>query len=117
MSPRDIQAEPSEDDRSDQSPTLERFLMHYFEDSALWPIVVVIVGHLVAISSFTLLTAIRERKLSAMLGGALLVYGSFLVLRWEYRQHRRPGKFALLLAITWILSGLIAYLGDLYKFL
>jgi len=117
MTSSDAPGDPPEDDRSDQDPTLERFIMHYFEDSALWPIVVVIVGHLVAISSFTLLMAVRERKISAMLGGALLLYGSFLVLRWEYHRHGRPGIFALLLAITWILSGLIAYLGHLYKFL
>lgn len=117
MSSNGAPGDPPEDDRSDQDPTLERFIMHYFEDSALWPIVVVIVGHLVALSSFTLLLAVRERKVSAMLGAALLVYGSFLVLRWEYRKHGHPGIFALLLAITWALSGSVAYLGHLYKFL
>ena len=117
MSSNHTSGEEPEDDRADQDPTFERFIMHYFEDSALWPIVVVIVGHLVALSSFTLLLAVRERKISAILGVTLLLYGSFAVLRWEYRKHGHLGIIALLLAITWTLSGLIAYLGHLYKFL
>ena len=117
MNSNNASDEPPEDDRADQDPTLERFIMHYFEDSALWPIVIVIMGHLVALSSFTLLPAVRDRKISAMLAAALLLYGSFLVLRWEYQKHGHLGIIALLLAVTWALSGLVAYVGHLYKFL
>ena len=115
-SPSTKSPEP-EDDRADQSPTAEQFLMHYLEDSALWPVVVVVVGHAVALASFSLLLAVRERKLSAVFVMALLLYGSFLAIRWEYRKHGHLKIIALLLAITWALSGLTAYLGHTYKFL
>ena len=105
------------DDRADQSPTFERFIMHYFESSALWPIVVVVVGHAVALASFALLFAVRERKFSGIIAMAILLYGSFLALRWEYRKHGHAGIIAALLAITWILSALTAYFGHVYKFL
>lgn len=110
----DIEAQ---DDRADQSPTFERFIMHYFESSVLWPVVVVVVGHAVALASFALLFAVRERKVSGIVATAALLYGSFLALRWEYRKHGHAGIIALLLAITWILSALTAYFGHLYKFL
>jgi len=111
------QREEPEDPRADQSPTVERFIMHYLEDSALWPIVVVIIGHLVALASFTLLFAVRERRVSAALSTGILLWASFLALRWEYRRHRHLGIIALLLAITWLLSALTAYVGHTYKFL
>ena len=109
--------EEPEDPRADQSPTLERFIMHYLEDSALWPIVIVIIGHLVALASLTLLFAVRERRISAALATMLLLWFSFLALRWEYQRHRHLGIIALLVAITWLLSALTAYMGHTYKFL
>jgi len=107
----------SEDDRADQSPNFERFIMHYFEDSALWPVVIVVMGHAVALASFALLFAVRERRFSAMIATAALLYGSFLALRWEYRKHGHLGTITVLLSITWLVSALTAYFGDLYKFL
>ncbi|HIF99427.1 MAG TPA: hypothetical protein EYQ54_20795 [Myxococcales bacterium] len=107
----------AEDPRADQSPGLERFLMHYLEDSALWPIVVVIIGHAVALASFALLLAVRERKVSAILATTLLLWGSFLALRWEFRKHGHLGIITGLLAITWLLSALTAYVGHTLKFL
>ena len=108
---------PAEDDRSDQDPTFERFIMHYFEDSMLWPIVIVVMGHGVALASFALLFAVRERKVSAIVATLALLYGSFIAIRWEYRQHGNLGTIAVLLAITWVISGLTAYFGHLYRFL
>ena len=106
-----------EDPRADQSPSLERFIMHYLEDSALWPIVIVIIGHLVALASFALLFAVRERRVSAALATAVMLWGSFLALRWEYRRHGHLGIITVLLAITWLVSALTAYAGHTYKFL
>ena len=107
----------AQDDRADQSPTFERFIMHYFENSTLWPIVVVVVGHAVALASFALLFAVRERKPSGIVGTVVLLYASFLALRWEYQKHGHLGIITVLLDITWILSALTAYFGHLYKFL
>ena len=106
-----------EDPRADQSPSLERFIMRYLEDAALWPIVIVIIGHLVALASFALLFSVRERRLSAFFATGLLLWASFLALRWEYRRHGHLGIITVLLAITWLLSALTAYAGHTYKFL
>jgi len=47
----------------------------------------------------------------------VLLYASFLALRWEYQKHGHLGIITVLLVITWILSALTAYFGHLYKFL
>ncbi len=108
---------PSGDEEREGNPTLEGFLMHYLEDSALWPIVVVVIGHAVALGSLSLLLALRERRTSAILATLLLLYASFLGVRWEYRRHGHLKTITWLLVITWVISALIAYLGHTYKFL
>jgi hypothetical protein len=105
------------EDESERSPSLESFMMHYLEDSMLWPIVIVVIGHAVALASFALLLAVRERRPSAMMATALLLYMSFLGIRWEYRRHGNLKAITWLLLVTWLLSGLTAYLGHTYKFL
>ena len=109
--------EAGDEDESEPSPSVESFMMHYLEESMLWPIVIVVIGHAVALASFTLLLAVRERRLSAMAATGLLLYASFLGVRWEYRRHGNLKAITWLLVITWLLSGLTAYLGHSYKIL
>ncbi len=91
--------------------------MGYFEDSALWPILIVIVAHIVAIVGFVLLLAVRDRNLGAM--GALLIlfYTSFAIVRWEWRQRHALRTLTVTTVVVWILSGVVAYYGHKFHFL
>jgi hypothetical protein len=55
--------------------------------------------------------------MSAIVAMVFLLWGSFLALRWEFRKHGHLGIITVLLAITWLLSALTAYVGHTLKFL
>lgn len=92
-------------------------VMRYFEDSALWPVLLVILAHIVAVVGFILLLAARDRNFGAIGATGGLVYLSFLIMRWEWRERKMLRTLSITVVIVWILSGVVAYYGHKYHFL
>jgi TRAP-type mannitol/chloroaromatic compound transport system permease large subunit len=92
-------------------------VMRYFEDSALWPVLIVILAHIVALVGFIFLLAVRDRNFGAIGATGGLVYLSFVIMRWEWRETRRLRTLSITVVAIWILSGVAAYYGHKYHFL
>ncbi len=115
--PHPVDGASSEEDRSDQSPSLEAFLMYYFENSSLRPIVAIVVAHFAVGNAFAMLAAFRDHRASGFLAIVLLLIGSVQILRWERRKRGHLGVISATVAITWVSSLLTAYFGNLYRIL
>jgi hypothetical protein len=97
--------------RGPEGPFLERWVLPYLRDSTLWPILLVLVAHVVAFLAPLILWAARD-------GGAasLATVGAFAALTgagfWlERRQRGGIGAFSALLVCTWLLAGALAAVG------
>lgn len=92
-------------------------VMRYFEDSALWPVLLVILAHVVAVVAFILLLAARDRNFGAIGAAGGLVYLSFKIMRWEWREQKMLRTLSVTVVVIWILSAVAAYYGHRYHFL
>ena len=92
-------------------------VMRYFEDSALWPVLLVLLAHIVAVVAFILLLAARDRNFGAIGAAGGLVYLSFKIMRWEWTEQKMLRTLSLTVVAIWILSGVAAYYGNKYHFL
>jgi hypothetical protein len=91
---------------------LERWALPFVRDSTLWPILVVVIGHVVAFAAPVMLLAVRDGRLSswaALLGLAALTVG---LLRSEAHPRRRPGPLGSVALTTWLLSAAAAVAVD-----
>ncbi len=101
--------------REDNDPEMhwvDRWVMPYVDDSMLWPVLIVIVLHAVAILAPALLMAIRDHRIPALLVIAILLYGSVRAIVWEVRRRDGAGAITGMLLVTWTLSVIAALYGD-----
>ena len=92
-------------------------VMRYFEDSALWPVLIVILAHIIAVVAFILLLSVRDRNFGTIGASGFLVYLTFVIMRWEWRERHALRTLSITLVIIWILSGVVAYYGHKFHFL
>jgi len=92
-------------------------VMRYFEDSALWPILIVILAHIIAIVGFVLLLAVRDRSFGAMGAMLALFYATFAIVRWEWRERHALRTLTITTAVVWVLSAVVAHYGHKFHFL
>ena len=85
----------------------ERWLMPFISDSALWPILVVVLAHATILLGSALILAVRDRSIGAMLALAAISVLTFEGVRQEVRTRRRPGPLTGLATLVWV-SGAIA---------
>lgn len=95
----------------------ERWLLPYFEDMGLWPVLLVLLLHAAAILGYALSTAIRDRWPPAILGGLILLFLSYRAVRWEQRVRGGLRAFTWTIVATWIASVAIAVAGVYWGFL
>lgn len=93
---------------------LSRWVLPYIEDSALWPVLIVLVAHVMAIISPLVALTVRDHSVPAGLAVIWLAYLSFRGARYERRVSERYGSFTWLLLITWAVSLVGAYYGALW---
>ena len=79
MSARSDREDAGDDDAKSSA---ERWLLPYFEDSSLWPVLLVVVAALAAFLAPVLLMAARSLDLRALAATALAGFGTFRALRW-----------------------------------
>ena len=93
--------EPREE--ADEPAGIDRWLRPYFEDSTLWPILLVAIAIFVSFGAALILLGVFERRLSALAALALLlVISGDLTLR-----ELRGGRFGLVGGTVlgfWVLS-------------
>ena len=82
--------------------------MPYIRESTLWPILIVVLAHLVAFLAPMFLLAVRDGSGGAWF--AIVVTGAItLWAAWgELRAHGRPGAFLVIALLTWVASGALA---------
>ena len=101
-------------DEPEEPRGIERFFRPFVEEPLLWPVLLVIVGHVVAFLVPVMLFSVRDRRpfaMAALLGLALL---SVQGVRLEWRQRGRPGALGAILLTTWITSTVVAVAADRY---
>lgn len=101
------------DPEADPTP-FERWVLPYIEDSTLWPVLIVVLGHLVAFVAPVILMAVRDRWFPAI--GALtglLLLTTFATIE-EVRGRGRPGAQTAILAVAWTLCAGGAFVADHY---
>jgi hypothetical protein len=98
--------------KNEELSGVEGWILPYLRDSTLWPVLVVVIAHVVPFIAPMLLLAIRDLRVSAM--GALLViaYVTFAGARWEVRNGGRLGALSAVLAVTWAVGAIVAYVAD-----
>jgi hypothetical protein len=93
---------------------LERWVMPFVRDPTLWPILVVVIGHVVAFVAPAMLLAVRDGRIGSwavLLGLAALTVE---LLRAEPHPPRRPGPLGVVTLVTWLLSAGAAAAADHY---
>ncbi|MBW2269454.1 MAG: hypothetical protein JRH16_12835 [Deltaproteobacteria bacterium] len=90
----------------------ENWVLPYIHDSALWPVLIVIVAHVVAGMIPLLISAVRERWIPAIVLTAWLGFLSYKLCRNDVKQHAGLSAIGWLLIITWLLGGTAAYFSD-----
>lgn len=96
---------------------VDMWIMPYLRDSSLWPVLVVLVLHVVAFVTPALLFAIREHRPGAIVAVGVLSLLTLRGFRWEIRSRGKFGAISWLIVATWISSLLAAYVANLYDFL
>jgi hypothetical protein len=96
---------------------VDMWIMPYLRDSSLWPVLVVLVLHVVAFVVPVLLFAARDRRTGAIFALGVLMLLTLRGFRWEIRSREKFGAISWLIVATWITSLLAAYLANRYDFL
>jgi hypothetical protein len=88
---------------------LERALLPFLREQTLWPVLVVLVAHVVAMVAPLLVLMLRDRKPWAAAGVAAFGLATAACIGMDIRGHRRPGSVSGLFAVVWLLCGAGAF--------
>jgi hypothetical protein len=90
---------------------IDRWVLYWVREPTLWPILLVIVGHVVALVGPLMIWAARDGapgSVATLVGLAALTGWGLAV---EIRARSRPGLLAALLLSTWVLTAVCAWLA------
>lgn len=93
---------------------MKHWVLPFVEDPLLWPVLLVVIGHVVALVAPVLLLAVRDRRIPAMGALALLVGLSVSIVNGDVRRRGRPAMPSAFLLVTWLLSGAAAVAAHRY---
>ena len=96
----------SSDERPGWPRWVRTWVLPFMEDSALWPIWLVVLGHIALVEALALLSAIRGEGVWALVG-FLLCSVSLLVM--EFRLSDRPAGVSASVGATWLVAGFVAW--------
>jgi len=96
---------------------VDRWVMPYVRDSTLWPVLLVVMAHVMAFVAPVLLYAIRDHHLAAFAALAGTLYLTFGVIRYDVRRSRRPAALSIIVLVIWAASIAAAYYGNRTGFL
>ena len=108
----------AEDPGSDRDPQgelwVDRWLLPAIRESTLFPLLLVVIGHVIAFVAPALLFALRDRRIGAQIALFALAVLTFGCVRFEIRRHRRLDLLSAILLATWLASGVVAWACDRY---
>jgi hypothetical protein len=90
---------------------VDRFILPFVREPTLWPVLIVLVAHVVAFLGPAMIFAVRDGGRGSMAVLALLAALSALVVRFEWRREGRPSALTALTVTTWAASIAFAYLA------
>jgi uncharacterized membrane protein len=91
------------EDEEEQGVGVDRFVLVFLRESTLWPILIVIVGHVVVFVAPVLLLAVREHRTSAFIVIAGFCLGTIRMVRFDKRRSGGLSQLSALAAVTWVL--------------
>lgn len=89
---------------------VERALLPFLREPTLWPVLLAVLAHAVALVAPLIIIVWREPVFGWPLIGLLVLAGlSLAACGVDLRDRRRPGPVTGLLGVTWILCGVGAW--------
>jgi len=108
-------SEPAPEPREPEGDSwVDRWLLPFVRDSALWPILIVLLVHGTILLAPALILTFRDRSIGAALALLLISFLSFEGVRNEVKGRGRPGALTVLIAIVWVGGGFTAWGADRY---
>lgn len=89
----------------------DRWILPFVREPTLWPVLLVLVAHVVVFLAPLLLLALRDGHGGARVTLAVTALASAWAAAGEWRRRGRPGALGALLGVLWILSGAGALLA------
>ncbi len=117
---KDLSREPNPvaDDRDGEEPHgVDLWVMPYIRDSTLWPVLVVLIAHVVAFITPLMLYAIRDERIGPIIAMVIVVGLTVRGFVWEIRTRNQFGAISWLIVVSWIASAIAAYFADMHNFL
>ena len=96
---------------TEEIDAVQRWVLPYFEDTSLWPVLLVVLAALIAFVSLAALFAVRDREPLGIVASGLLIVASVRAIRWEWQIRGRPGAIGVTLVVVWILAAGSAWYG------
>lgn len=90
---------------------IERWVLPYFNDSSLWPVLLVVLAALIGFVATALLYAVRDREPLGIVASGLMVVGTLRAVRWEWKLRGRPVPIGVTLGFVWVASAVTAWYG------
>ena len=103
--------------RDEEPQGVDLWVMPYLRDSALWPVLVVLIAHVVAFVAPVLLYAVRDGRIGPRVAIGIVVLLSLRGIYWEIRSRKTFGAIAWLIVVCWLSSFVAAYFANLHDFL
>jgi hypothetical protein len=96
---------------------VDLWIMPYIRDVSLWPVLVVLIVHVVAFVTPVLLYAIREQRTGPIVCVGIVVLLSLRGIYWEMQARKTFGAISWLIVVSWVSSFVAAYFANLHDFL
>lgn len=104
------------EDPFEAASRVDRWILVFVREPTLWPVLLVVIGHAVALVGPLFLWAIRDGRSGPAVTLVLLAALSVAGIVWELRR-RGPGALTGLLLSTWTLSAAAAVAANRYELL
>jgi hypothetical protein len=91
---------------------VDKWVIPYLSDSTLWPVLVALIGHVVALLALIVLAAWRRPMPIAGFGCFVILAISCRVVWTEIAFYRRPRGVTLFIVICWTIACAMAAAGD-----
>lgn len=110
-----VSDEPVSDSENPQG--VDMWIMPYLRDSTLWPVLIVLIVHVVAFVAPVMLYAVRDRRGGPIVALVILALLTLRGFRWEIHSRKKFGAISWLIVTIWIASCIAAYWANFYDFL
>jgi hypothetical protein len=94
---------------------VDRWILPALRELTLLPLVLVVVGHVVAFVAPTLVFAARDRSIGAQMAVFALLSLSFACVRFEVRRNGRPDLLSGWIGGTWLAAIAAAWACNRYS--